>query len=93
MYLAKYLTFLAIVATSVLAAPAAEAEAEANKKPKKPKQPKQPKQTNYCGNGVTPWCCISDGKGSYTDCVVMGTFGSSMIIKHNCATYHTYCTQ
>ncbi|EON69205.1 hypothetical protein W97_08464 [Coniosporium apollinis CBS 100218] len=67
MHFTKVFALVAIFATGALAAPVAEADAT----PPKPVKPviNKPKiniatQTNVCGNGVTPFCCTSDNKGS-----------------------------
>jgi hypothetical protein len=55
--------FLAVAIVAVSAAP------NPGYKPPKPAPPPIVKQTNYCGNGVTAYCCNSEsGFGQYTDC-------------------------
>jgi hypothetical protein len=66
MQLTNILALVALLATGALAAPGQQ------KPPPPPPKPSPPtvKQSNYCGNGVTPYCCDNGAWfGGYTSCV------------------------
>jgi hypothetical protein len=69
MLLANVLALVALLATGALAAPGGGGQ-----KPPPPPPPPKPspptvKQSNYCGNGVTPYCCDNGALwGGYTSC-------------------------
>lgn len=71
MHFTQLLTLTVFLAAGALAAPN-----NPPPPPTKPSHPPQPTQTivnqqNQCGNNVTPYCCTSDGKQSYTSCYAM----------------------
>ncbi|KAK5167005.1 uncharacterized protein LTR77_007734 [Saxophila tyrrhenica] len=75
MHYAKYLTVIAVLATSVIAAPAAEPEANkgnGNGGDKGGKGGKKGnggnKQTNGCGQNNRGFCCDTDSFGKYVTC-------------------------
>lgn len=64
MHFTQLFTLTVVLAAGAFAAP---------NPPTKPSQPPKPTETsinqqNQCGNNVTPYCCTSDGKFSYTSC-------------------------
>ena len=72
MYFTKFFALTVFLAAGAFAAPN-----NPPPPPTKPAPPPQPTQTivnqqNQCGNNVTPYCCISDNKGSYSSCSAMG---------------------
>jgi hypothetical protein len=68
MQLTNILALVALLATGALAAPGHQPPAP----PPKPSPPTV-KQSNFCGNGVTPYCCDNGSLfGGFTSCVSIG---------------------
>lgn len=73
MHSTKIFAIVAVLVTSALASPAAW---EHPPPPPPPKINIVTQQTNYCGNGVTAYCCDNEG-GLLSKCVVLGKLSSS----------------